>query len=671
MLRRHKVSSIARKEIRDILRDRRTLFMAIVFPLILYPLLIIGIIQAALVQEGRKGRATVTIAVSGADFAPNIAANFDKEEGVEVVPFEDKEMLFGNEKAVAAVIFTEEFREALARGGTARVPLFYESADPQSVEAMQRAVKVLEGTSSFIVKQRLERRDLPDGFNEPIAIDRKDLATARQRGASHISQILAFLLVVLCLTGALYPALDAVAGEKERGTLETLLSIPASRLEVLAGKYLAVFGMSVASVASNFVSLAGTMFLVNLLLKSQSIAGEPTDYSVPLTSIFLFVPALLPLAAFFSAITLGVASFARSTREGQYYLGPLYAVVLPLTALALAPGIRLTWFTSVAPVLSTALFLKEGILRTLEIGPALVSLATTILYAALALKWAAAVFSREEVLFSMPTGENERARARGVAAPAHALFIWAVSVILFFFLGLVLQQKIGYFNPFVTLAVYLAFVIGPPAAYVMLWRLDWRKVFPWGRAEGWTFASVVFFAPGVVMLGLAAKAAQSFFLIAPSAHGMAGLPADVEQVSVYAFAISIALIPAIFEELMYRGFVMQSLLARMKPAAAIVIAAILFGIAHMSVFQIMPTAVLGVVLGIAAYRTGGVMAPIMVHFLNNLFAVLVYKGVINFAVLNQNVEGAKAVALIAVFTVIGAGLVWLGWFVAGDRRGRN
>ncbi|MHC4713252.1 MAG: ABC transporter permease subunit, partial [Planctomycetota bacterium] len=362
MLRLRRSWAVARKETTDIIRDRRTVFMAVVFPVILYPLLIIGVVQATVVREARTAKRTLVVAVSGAENAPGTVGEIAKEEDLEVVDYVKGVGRFGHKDALVTVVFPPDFRDQLSQNLTARIALFHDGTDPASEKAMAKVIDVLDGVTVYIRDRRLEERNLSREFAQPIAVDRIDVATARQRGAFQITQILAFLLVVLCMMGALYPALDAVAGEKERGTLETLLSIPATRLEILAGKYAAVFAMSVTSVVSNLISLSATLFMVNYLLKLQPQQGAPVDFSVSLSASLIFIPALLPLAAFFSAVTLGVASFARSTREGQYYLGPLYALVLPLTALALSPTVRLTWFTAFVPVLSMALFLKAGLL---------------------------------------------------------------------------------------------------------------------------------------------------------------------------------------------------------------------------------------------------------------------------------------------------------------------
>ncbi len=635
------------KEMRDLVRDRRTIFMAVVFPLILYPLLIIGIIQATLVQETRAEARIITVAVSGAEHAAEVVSLIDDHDHLRVAEYVEQEGRFGARDASAAVLFPEDFLQKLTDGKTAGVVIFYDSADPDSQTAMRRVAEILDGIDARVRDRRLEQKGLDAEYIDPLTLEAIDVATPRQRGAFHVGRILAFLLVVLCLMGALYPALDAISGEKERGTLETLLSIPATRLEILGGKYMAVFGMSMTSALSNLVSLSVTFFMVSLLLRASPPTDSPIDLTVPLSAFFLFLPALLPLAAFFSAVTLGVASFARSTREGQYYLGPLYAAVLPITALALSPAVRLGWFGALVPVLSTALFIKEGLLGTLPAGPAVVSLAATCLWAAAALVWAGRVFSREEVLFSSPVREEEPV-AGGAPLPGHVLFVWAISVILFFFVGLPLREIYSPVSPVLGIIVYGGFVGGPAFLYCLLWRIDWRSLFVLGALSARRVTAALLLVPGVILLAMSAKALQ-MWLLAPPRHVMG--EAALEQVavwSIWAVLFTMALLPAVFEELLYRGFIYRSLAMRLGPGVAVILSALLFCVAHLNIYDVVPLLVLGVILALLVRETKSLETAMIVHFANNAFSMLVLMGYIDIGLFRVEVHG-----------------VWLGVFIVG------
>jgi len=647
MLRRGKIAAVAAKEIRDILRDRRTLFLAVVFPLVLYPLLIVGLVQFTVARETMAGKKTFRLAVAGAENAPGLARRLAEAERLDVVKVKTQGEAPERTGAVVGVVVPEGFEEALAGGSTASVEVYYDSADQDSRDALDRVAGVINSYRSDVLEERLEAEGLESEFIKPVRIERKDLATPQQRGAFEFGKIVAFLLVVLCMMGALYPAIDAVCGEKERGTLETLLSIPATRFEILGGKYAAVLSMSLASVLANFVSLSLTMLALTRLLETAG-AETALDLSVPPAALALFLPALVPLAAFFSAVCLGVAAFARSTREGQYYLGPLYAAVLPLAAVALSPAGELTWATAVVPVLSVALFLKAAMLGTLSAGPALLAVGLTCLYAWQALRWAGRVFSREEVLFAGPRAEGA-VRGRAGAPISHVLFVWVVSLILFFFAGARLAYAFGPGRVWVSAVVNVAFVAAPPLVYAALWRLDWRRVFSLGRAGGWNAFSILLFTAAAVLLGMAAKAAARFLLGAP--EGIVRPGRELE--GGWELLISVALLPAICEELLYRGFIFRSLLSRVGAFWAVAVSALLFALAHQNPYELLPLFVLGVVLAAAARRSGGLLVPAAVHFLNNCVFVAAGLGRLEVPLLQRRFSGMTAVVLFAGLVVAG------------------
>jgi len=619
MPRWHRFFALSRKEILDILRDRRTLFLAVIFPLVLYPLLIIGLVQAAYVESVKEKKERPLVAVSNGSAAPDLAAKIEADPGLRSTVFDGRPSDLRKKGAVAGIVIPKDFADRLSAGETAAVRLLYDSADPKSVDARRKLGDLVGAFAGSQLAMRLESRAIEMEFIQPVDLKEVDIATPRQRGVVQLGRILAFLLVVLCMMGALYPALDAVCGEKERGTLETLLSIPATRLEILGGKYVAVLGMSLASVVANFLSLSLTMLLVNVLIRTKAASGAvaPVDFSVPLSAFLLLVPALVPLAAFFSALSLGIAAFARSTREGQYYLAPLYAIVLPLTAAAVVPSMELTYVTAVVPVMSISLFLKDGLLGTLRPGPTILAISLQVVYAALSLKWAARVFSREEVLFASPAAETAvPPEAKGLARPSHALFVWAVTLILTVFLGGAIAQRLGPSSIAASLVVTAGFILAPALVFAALERLDVRRLFPVKRVTARGALSIFLFVAAAFGLSVAANALQHLVMGAPP-----GQPKPAVAPALLTLLFSYALIPAFCEEVFYRGFILQSLQARLSATWAVGLSAAVFALGHFNVLQFLPLFVLGVLLAVAMRRTGTLLVPIAVHFIYNAVSV--------------------------------------------------
>src|SRR5204862_8137299 len=172
-------------------------------------------------------------------------------------------------------------------------------------------------------------------------------------------KFLPFMLVMWSMAGALYPAIDLCAGEKERGTMETLLISPAGRGEIVAGKYLAVWTLAAVTALWNLIWMGGGALLGGRLLEMELVRPE---------GLFWCALISVPLAALFSALSLALSVYARSTKEGQYYLLPIFLGTMPLVLFSLAPGLELTWRTSLIPVTGLCLLLQRLILPPPE-GP--------------------------------------------------------------------------------------------------------------------------------------------------------------------------------------------------------------------------------------------------------------------------------------------------------------
>ncbi len=270
---------------------------------------------------------------------------------------------------------------------------------------------ILKSWKERIVSGRVERDEKPLSYLEPVQARAVDVARGRQAGAAANvwARFFPFLLVIMSLTGAFYPAIDMCAGEKERGTMETLLISPASRPEIVIGKFLTVLLASMASAALNLASLAITALGISRQLGvghgsaggSAGVGPIAAVQAPSLESAFWMIVLLVPLSVFFSALCVALATMARSMKEGQYYLTPLYLVTLPLVFATLVPGIELNLFTSLVPVTGASL-----LLRTLMMGDYLearryflVVLLPLLVYGALALRWAVDQFRSESVLF--------------------------------------------------------------------------------------------------------------------------------------------------------------------------------------------------------------------------------------------------------------------------------
>ncbi|HEV3138108.1 MAG TPA: ABC transporter permease, partial [Pirellulales bacterium] len=430
------VRLIFTREVRDQLRDRRTLFLIAVLPLLLYPLLGMSFFQVTQFMREHAIRVLVIGAPVSAELPPlveqdrfaarlfsdpitsqNVQVTLQPSkpaDGARQDPLEQarRDMREGNYEVV--VFFPANFAAQFARfhhslledkSGESRadaqipnVDVYPNLSKDSSRVAYRRVSDVLDHWREEIGQQNLKDSKVPPLAAKPFEIATLDVAEIGQHKAALWSKVLPFVLLIWALTGAFYPAIDLCAGEKERGTLETLLSSPAERIEIVWGKLLTIVLFSMATAILNLASLAITGSFV---LSQLPNLGPPPS----LAFVWLLL-ALVPVSALFSALCLALAAFARSTKEGQYYLMPLMLITMPLTILPMAPGVELNLGNSLIPITGVVLLLRamlEGnYLEALPYVPLVA--AVTLACCWLAIRWATNQFNTESVLFR----ESER-----------------------------------------------------------------------------------------------------------------------------------------------------------------------------------------------------------------------------------------------------------------------
>jgi sodium transport system permease protein len=440
-MRRSVVRLIARREIRDLIRDRRTLLIVLVLPALLYPAFgavglafavslldqktVIGIAGSEYLPQPREHPEAL---LAGAAFAVEaerrwdeppllvdgqFAPRFLKVEAmrgnlvVKTLPSADRGPLDARE-VDAMLVIPPDVMAGVERGKKPEVRILSRDGDETSKLAVGRVGVVVGRWRDRIKEVRFARRGLPADFDQPVAvIDPDDAKPPETKTADELRDVLVkflpFLLVMWTMAGALHPAIDLTAGEKERGTMETLLICPAARTDIVAGKFLAVFAFSYASALWNLLWMMAGALLLGLLLPSPIISFAGLGWSALLAA---------PLAALFSSLALGLGAFARSSKEGQYYLLPIMVLTLPLSMYALAPGLKLTPILSAVPVAGLSLILQNLLAvsgEPVSVWSWLLGVGSLMVCVALALAWAAWQFRRESVLFRGEEGPSLRA----------------------------------------------------------------------------------------------------------------------------------------------------------------------------------------------------------------------------------------------------------------------
>jgi sodium transport system permease protein len=634
------IATIWKKELRETLRDRRTLFMMIVLPVLLYPLLFTGLSRLAESEsEATRVRPSIvavwgpmpqrlehelasrsTLAIQpwlGApeDVRRDLGAgrlkppptrivdsrqvdrrNPDEQSRVEELPnpvLAAARELIASRRADAVLVIWQ---------GSDAIAVYFDSVRQDSQVALGRVRRALEAYARQVVKPAFD-------------LASRDVAPPSRQAGRVIGAILPLMLVTLCIAGGLYPAIDLTAGEKERGTMQTLMCAPVLPAEIIVGKFLTVWTITMTSALANVVSLAMT------LTRMLPVDGA----AVPVSSYALTTAMLVPVTLLTSAVFLALAVFAKDFKDGQSLLTPVYmALALPAMVTVL-PTIELNAWTTFVPIVNIALLIKSLLLSEARAELVFLTLVSSAVYAALGLSLAVHVFRREQILlgaresvrnlFAADDAASSRRRAARVPSPGLALLLFSLALVAAFYGSLALESR----GIIVTLlAMQLGFFLLPLIVLTAALRLDVRETFSLRRPRlvllvasavlgltAWTFASGVLLrlAPPPETL---VKALERIFMIGD------------KPMPLWMIWLVVGIMPGVCEEALFRGFILSGL-RPLGPTAAIGISALLFGLAHASIYRLLPTFFLGILLGIVVWRTGSLLCSITMHAINNGF----------------------------------------------------
>ncbi|MEZ6143037.1 MAG: ABC transporter permease [Zavarzinella sp.] len=437
---------IARREILDLLRDRRTLMLILLLPAIIYPAFaavgflfastlmgqksIVGVVRPATADPNNFALAVGGLASTqlpetrwpalfqdeqfhpellGQSSKPTQAAGSD-QLAVRWLDSDDPAPL-QNREVDTMLVLPSDFERLIIAGKKPEIRLMRRESDETSKLAMGRVESILGAYRNKLNATRFEQAGLTNSFDQPFQIVTPEQGKPLSQLTANelrdtLVKFLPLLIVMWTMAGALHPAIDLTAGEKERGTMETLLICPARRSEIVAGKFLAVFVFGYMSAIYNLMWMALGAIIAGFFLPEPILSFTGLAWTCILA---------IPLAMFFSSLALGLGAFARSTKEGQYYLLPIMLLVMPLSLIPLTPGIQLTPGLSMIPISGLVLILQNLLSVSGKPISALTwctGLGSFFFYVWISLFWASRQFRRENVLFRSQQALSPRVRLK-------------------------------------------------------------------------------------------------------------------------------------------------------------------------------------------------------------------------------------------------------------------
>ena len=394
---------VYRKELTEAIRDRRTVVSAILVPLLLFPVLSVGFGALAVALVGKAKDEVPKVMLRGGDDSPAVVEGLRKLEKIDIVPETPnwKDQII-NKEIRAAVEIPAGFQADVAGQKSDTVKIYNYDGELKSEFATEKVEKYMKEYRDQVIKDRLAAKNLPDTVLKPFEVKRENVAPPEKVSGAAFGGIIGYMVILLCMTGAMYPAMDLTAGEKERGTMETILSSPISRTHLVLGKFFLILTAALGTAALSVLSM-GVSFSVLSHYTGQTAGGRAAAAGFllhlgPKTVISVFLMAL-PIAVLFSSVLMTIALFAKTYKEAQSYLTPMtFVVIIPAVA-SMLPGVELTSKLSLIPILSTSLLCKELVAGTYHWNLIAIIFSSTCVYAAAALFIAIKMFQRESVLF--------------------------------------------------------------------------------------------------------------------------------------------------------------------------------------------------------------------------------------------------------------------------------
>jgi sodium transport system permease protein len=678
---------LTRKELRETLRDRRTIITLVLMPLLVYPLLSVAFrqfffsssIKPTDIEWRIAGDSEETLQgfYRQLEFGGGVIENIDgKEETkpkLKLFPYRMLEEAVRTGEADLAVRAQFVQAPGLPDGVQIEYELIYQPDSPLGRTVVEYAERRLWAFDRISYSDRL-RQQSKEGAPHTIW-KRRPIAGVTGEVVS-MAALVPLILILMTITGAVYPAIDLTAGERERGTLESLMAAPLPRLSMLLAKYFAVLAVALLTAGANLLGMSVTVYSTGL---GPMLFGEN---GLTPAAILIILSLLVLFAAFFSALLLAVTSFARSFKEAQAYLIPFMLLAIAPGFLSVMPGIELSSMLAVVPLVNIVLLARDVLQGTTQPMLAFAAVVSTSLYGVAALALAARIFGSDAILygsqgswadlFRRPDELYAQPSLAGAALCAAVVFALQnvlsgllalgtaslpletrllLSAVLTGVLYLLIPLGIARMQ-FVSLPRGFQLRVGPLLAYVGALGLGLSL---------WAFAhEIVLLTQQLSWMNVDLKKLAS-----------AEIFEKIKQLSPLLLVGTTAIAPAICEEWFFRGYLLGSLRGRLPGWAAIAATGILFGLFHVFVsggpggVRLLPSTLLGLVLGWICWRTKSIFPGILLHATHNGLLLLVGRyqdelAKVGFGVQEQEHLPRLWLVVAACGVMLGVGLIWLG-----------
>lgn len=601
---------LLKKEFLNIIRDRKSFIFMILLPLLMFPLML-GIITVMVTSMTEVSTDNIKLGVNY-----EISDEFKKYADDFSDDF-DFEFIYDTEKNLNNQFVEGDLSIYVIKEGTTYNIHF----DENNTADMASSVQVTDLYANYkevyigelLEEKNIDYEALKNEFN--IEFIQENVTEM----GSLIPVILSMVLTLLITSTAFNVAIEITTSEKEKGTLETILSLPIRKRELIASKYLTTVILSIMSGLLTYISLFTTLYFGKNTLSMLGI----TALSISPKILIIYLVAIVLFAVFISGLILSLAIFSRSLKEAQNSLAPiemLMAIISYLPMLGFEASIK----SAIIPFVNISLLFNNALATNLDSSFIILTFLSTIAYAMILMLIISKLYNEEDVLFNSSNLKNmvfTKGKSRMVAfTPFTSIILLVVIYLLGFYFTLIFLSSSKYLI-IAMMPITIVFVLLIASLIV---KLDYKKAFSFKK---FTFKQLLYgFALFIGARIITTNILNIVINIFPSLVEDINIVNNVLSVdNIWLGILLIGILPAVTEELLFRGVVQNSFIRKYSPAVGIIVSSIIFGIYHMNWLQGINAVLIGLALGYLYYKTKSLWITMLFHFGNNALSVIIDK----------------------------------------------
>ena len=622
-----KIKILVKKEILDILRDKKTLIMMVVVPIILYPAIIIGMVFVMnfIMQDQMEKEHIIAYDIQDEAYITPLKSIYEenKEEYNLKVGFK---AFSGDKKIDSANLYDTWVSFKETKKGLS-VTAEYTSTNQDSSYAESMLEDIVDIYCENLLEEKLAQEGLSQDFLTPVIYESKDSATEAESFGMNMGGSIGMLLIVTIMLGAFYPAIDATTGEKERGTLETLLTLPVTNFQMIMSKFISVSVFSCVTAVLSLLSLgASIVFLINSVTAEASEEFAGIDLSLFLKWLPILMIVMIVTALLITAFCMCFCIFAKSFKEANNYITPVMLIVMFASMIAMVPSITLNLKTALIPIVNVSLLMKQVISQ--QLNPALtgITIVVNLCYSILIVFILSKMYDSENILFtdgfqSFRIFQKRSEIKKGSVPKVGDLFLSIVVLLLLtIYTSLALSAKSVFIGVVATQLIILLI----PLIVAFYIKSDFKHLFSLKTPSLKWILKGLFLYVGTYSIMLVLSLLLTNLFPESAQNVEMSFEALIKHPFVF-IVLVMAIMPGIGEELFFRGFMFGSLKYRYSVGISIIISSLIFGAFHMSLVKLIPTAMLGACFAYITWRSGSIFIGIGLHFFNNLISAIAMK----------------------------------------------